>query len=340
MRAVSIFVLAASLLAGSALATTEAQAATCCRVHSGATVQITLSQAVGNKTQKTGDSFRFVLAEPVITDGRIVLRAGTPGVGEVIEAVGPGMGGKAGKIVLAANYLIVKGRHIPLQGLQLGASGKGNVEAATAIGAAGIVLGPVGLVGMAVPGGNIEFPAGTKAEAVIGQDVTLAPLGRPTRAQLIAANAGGDEDVFADPNAIPVTPPPPGKGQVIFFRAHSLLGTAQWFNVREEGHVLGKLSNGAYFAETVDPGLHTYTATEEPEFKDTLKLRVDPGQTYYVEGILTKGLVLGAADLTPSNKIKFQQSAKGMKPAEVASAQSASAPTAGNAPTPDVAPAK
>ena len=338
--AVSVAILAGAGLSMTGLAATGTQAATCCRVHSGSTVQITLSEAVGSKTQKTGDKFRFVLAEPVIANGRIVLRAGTPGVGEVIEAVGPGMGGKAGKIVLAADYLEVRGRHIPLQGLQLGASGKGNVEAATAIGAAGIVLGPVGLVGMAVPGGNIEFPAGTKAEASIGQDVTLAPLGRATRAQMIAANAGGDQDVFADPNAIPVSPPPPGKGQIIFFRAHSLLGTAQWFNVREEGHVLGKLTNGAYFAEIVDPGLHTYTATEEPEFKDTLKLRVDPGQTYYVEGILTKGLVLGAADLTPSDKIKFQKSAKGMKPAEVASTQSASAPTAGTAPTPDVAPAK
>ena len=339
MRVVSALVLTASVLAGGGLAATSAQAATCCRVHSGSTVQITLSEAVGTKKQKTGDSFRFVLAEPVIAGGRVVLKAGTPGVGEVIEATGPGMGGKAGKIVLAADYLVVKGRHIPLQGLQLGASGKGNVEAATAIGAAGIVLGPVGLVGMAVPGGNIEFPAGTKAEASIGQDITLAPLGRATRAQLIAANAGSDQDVFADPNAIPVTPPPPGKGQIIFFRAHSLLGTAQWFNVREQGQVLGKLSNGAYFAEVVDPGLHTYTATEEPEFKDTLKLRIDPGQTYYVEGILTKGLVLGAADLTPSNKIKFQKSAKGMKPAEVTTVASASAPTAGNAPTPDV-PAK
>ena len=313
--------------AGAGLSATDAEAASCCRVPSGAKVRITLSEDVGTKTQRTGDTFRFALAAPVIVGARVVLRAGAPGVGEVIEASKPGFGGKAAKLVLAADYLEVKGRHIPLQGLQLAAAGKGNVGAATAIGAAGIVLGPVGLVGMAVQGGNVAFPAGTKAEASIAESVVLAPVGRATKAELAAARATGTAvDEAGEADAIPIAPPPPGKGQIVFFRAHTLLGTAQWFNVREDGRVLGKLSNGAYFSEVVEPGEHTFTATEEPEFKDTLKLRVDPGQTYYVEGILTKGLVLSAADLTPSDRARFQGAAKGLKPAEVATAAATDAP--------------
>jgi hypothetical protein len=107
-------------------------------------------------------------------------------------------------------------------------------------------------------------------------------------------------------------------GQVVFFRAHSLLGTGQWFNVRENGKALGKLTNGAYFVETVEPGLHTYTATEEPEFKDSLKLQIDPDHTYFVEGILTKGVVIGAADLTPSDRAAFDKAAGGLKQTETA----------------------
>jgi hypothetical protein len=61
--------------------------------------------------------------------------------------------------------------------------------------------------------------------------------------------------------------------------------------------------------------LHTYTATLEPELKDRLKLDVDVGETYFVEGTLTAGLVIGAADLSPSNLAKFNKVAQDLKPA-------------------------
>ena len=79
---------------------------------------------------------------------------------------------------------------------------------------------------------------------------------------------------------------------------------------------LGKLTNGAYFVQTVPPGLHTFTASTEPEFKDSLKLQIDPGETYFVEGILTKGVVIGAADLTPSDRATFQKAAMSLKVAQ------------------------
>ena len=65
----------------------------------------------------------------------------------------------------------------------------------------------------------------------------------------------------------------------------------------------------------VDPGEHVFTAKTEPEFKDKLKLKVDPGETYFVEGVLSKGVIIGAADLTPSNWEVFDKAAKDMKQA-------------------------
>jgi hypothetical protein len=105
-------------------------------------------------------------------------------------------------------------------------------------------------------------------------------------------------------------------GQVVFFRKKSLLGTGQWFNVREDGKALGKLTNGAWFVQAEPPGSHTFTAKTEPEFKDKLTLKVDAGETYFVEGVLTHGVVIGVPDLTPSDRAAFNDAAKDLKPAE------------------------
>ena len=62
---------------------------------------------------------------------------------------------------------------------------------------------------------------------------------------------------------IEVPPPPRGMGQVVFFRAKSLGGFGQWFNVREDGQALGKLTNGAYFVVILPPGEHSFSATSD-----------------------------------------------------------------------------
>jgi hypothetical protein len=312
---------AVGVLFGLVMATAGAgQAATCCRVPAGSVLQVELAEPVGTAKQKTGDRFALRLAAPLIVNGRVLLRAGTPGVGEVVQASGPGLGGKAAKLVLAADYLTLGARTVPLDGLQLAAAGKGNVTAAEVIGLSGIVLGPIGFVGMAVQGGNVDFPAGTKAMAKVSETTLLHPLRRATRRdRALAQDAVAPET--AETGLVDVPAPPPGQGQVVFFRAHSLLGTGQWFNVREDGQALGKLTNGAYFIQPESPGLHTYTAVSEPELKDSLKLKIAAGETYFVEGILTKGVIIGAADLTPSDRAAFEKVAANLKPIETAAAQ-------------------
>ncbi|MEI9891139.1 MAG: hypothetical protein WDN45_11745 [Caulobacteraceae bacterium] len=99
----------------------------------------------------------------------------------------------------------------------------------------------------------------------------------------------------------------------MFFRKKSLMGTGQWFDVRENGAALGKLSNGVYFVWIGEPGVHDFTASSEPEFKDHLRLQIDPGETYFVEGAYTKGMVIGAANLAPSSAGAFKSAAKDLK---------------------------
>jgi hypothetical protein len=220
------------------------------------------------------------------------------------------MGGKAGKLVLAARYLALGGERVPLRGLQLSGAGRDRTNPATVVGLSGFAFAPLGLVGLAVPGGNVDFAAGTRATAKLASDVFL-----PAMAWTPPYYGPPQEAMDDAAPAVEVPPPPPGAGEVVFFRRKSLLGVGQWFNVRERGRRLGKLTNGAYFVQIVDPGVHTYTATTEPQIKDHLTLQVDPGETYFVEGVLTKGLVMGEADLTPSDPGAFARALGGMKPA-------------------------
>ena len=286
----------------------------CCTVMAGTPIRIELVDEISTKEVRAGEAFAFRLAAPVIVGGRVVLRTGTPGVGEVIEAAKPGMGGKAAKLVLAAHYLRDQGMRIPLQGLQLAASGKDNSNAANAVGVSGIVLGPVGFAGLAIAGGHVVFPAGTTANARIAADTFLTPLGPASRGAMAAAAqvaSAAREAEFDDGGSIYIPPPPQGQGVVVFFRKKSLMGTGQWFNVRENGAALGKLANGAYFIQAAQPGVHTYTDATEPEVKDRLRLQIDPGETYFVEGTMTHGVVMGVSDLNPSDRATFEAASQG-----------------------------
>jgi hypothetical protein len=280
-------------------------------VPAGTEVKVELVDDVSTKTSKAGDTFALRLAEPLVIRGRIVAPKGAMGEGKIIDASKPGLGGKAAKLVLAASY-VQQGRvRLRLEGLQVAASGRGYANTANVVGLAGIAFAPLGFAALAIQGGDVVLPAGTTGMAKTAATVTLRSLG-PAPASMSDAPVAPPEAVQG-PIAIP--PPPPGRGQVVFFRAKSLLGTGQWFNVREDGKALGKLVNGAYFVDVTEPGMHTYTAKIEPEFNDKLKLQIDPGETYFVEGVLTKGVIIGAADLVPSQAAAFDKAAKDLKPA-------------------------
>jgi hypothetical protein len=290
-------------------------------------VAVRLTGPVKAREMRAGDTFGFDLAAPVIVDGEVLLPAGAAGRGRVVQSSPPGPGGKGAKLVLAADYLVVGDRTVPLEGFTLAGAGKSRSLAASVVGfVGGAIFMPLGLAGLALPGGDVEIPAGTTAVAKIGAPVALPALAAATPRDYQVAHA-----LFADEpttsGRFDVPPPPPGMGQVVFFREPSVLGFGQWFKVREHGRELGKLTNGAWFVAPMTPGLHRYTATSEPEFKDSLTERIDPGETYYVEGIMTKGLLIGVADLTPSDKARFDTVSNKLKGGPISSnAYAAAAP--------------
>ena len=158
--------------AGPAPASHAAALADCrCRLKAGTVVAIELAEQVGTKQRKPGDTFALRLAQPLIVDGRTVVPAGAAGLGQVIDAASGGAFGRPAKLILAARYIEHDGVRVPLHALHLGGGGKDNGNLATALSAAPYV----GLLAVAIPGGNVEFPAGTQARAKVAVDVSFCP---------------------------------------------------------------------------------------------------------------------------------------------------------------------
>lgn len=104
---------------------------------------------------------------------------------------------------------------------------------------------------------------------------------------------------------------PEGHGQIVFFRPSKMAGGAIGFKVREGDVELGKLRSGKYFVANVEPGVHEYVVHSEA--KDILTMEVEAGETYYVQGTLTMGILAGRPNLSPSDEATFNGMSKKLK---------------------------
>jgi hypothetical protein len=96
----------------------------------------------------------------------------------------------------------------------------------------------------------------------------------------------------------------PSKGTIVFFRAKKFAGAAVGYKVREGEVELCRLRNASYCIVQATPGKHEYTVHSEK--KDILTLEVDPGETYYVVGGITVGVLAGRPNLSPSDAATFE----------------------------------
>jgi uncharacterized protein DUF2846 len=94
-----------------------------------------------------------------------------------------------------------------------------------------------------------------------------------------------------------------GTGTVVFFRESKFVGGGMSYKVRENGVEICKLKNGSYCTVQVPVGKHTYDVHSEA--KDVLNLEVESGETYYVIGTLSVGVLAGHPNLSPSSKDVF-----------------------------------
>ncbi|MCA1935176.1 MAG: hypothetical protein LDL37_06970 [Asticcacaulis sp.] len=137
-------------------------------VPNGTPIVVEIIELVSTRSATVGDMFPLKLAEPVLLNGAVAIPEGTPGKGQVVDTGKPGMGGKPGKLVLAARYLEFEGRQIPIRALKLGLGARDNAGASAATTIA------VGVFGLAVTGGHMEALPGTRASAKLAADFTPA----------------------------------------------------------------------------------------------------------------------------------------------------------------------
>ncbi|MFO1254166.1 MAG: hypothetical protein U1E37_00600 [Sphingomonadaceae bacterium] len=153
-------------------------------------VIISLDQPVSSRTAKTGESFAFSLAEPILLNGEAVVPTGTRGTGEVVHAKGTGIG-VGGELVLAARTLDVNGKPVRLRSMRFGVVGKDQQDLVFAAGIA------VGLPALFIRGKHIDIPQGALATAKLAEDLILdAPAAEPAAPE-------------AAPGAVPATSTPP-----------------------------------------------------------------------------------------------------------------------------------
>lgn len=134
-----------------------------CSLPESTPLQIELVDAVSSAKATIGDEFRVKLAKPAIVDGRVVLPADTPGIGQVIHAMKKKNGGRAGELILATRYLLIGDIRVPVRGFRINATG-------------GEISGYLLVDATAVPtreGLETEVPVGTVAGAKVAQAVML-----------------------------------------------------------------------------------------------------------------------------------------------------------------------
>jgi len=111
-------------------------------------------------------------------------------------------------------------------------------------------------------------------------------------------------DPPATADAMPMADGGAGTGTVVFFRPKKFAGAAIGFIVREGTDELGKLRNGTYFVIHPTAGVHEYVVHSES--KDVLRVEVEEGETYYVQGTIGVGIMVGRPNLSPSDAATYE----------------------------------
>ena len=125
-----------------------------------------------------------------------------------------------------------------------------------------------------------------------------------TIAATVLAIAALSPTVVLAQNATPGAAANANMGTIVFFRAKKFAGAAVGYKVREGDVELCRLRNASYCILQATPGKHEYTVHSEA--KDILTLEVDPGETYYVVGGITVGVLAGRPNLSPSDAAAFE----------------------------------
>lgn len=148
----------------------------------GTRLMVRTVDAIGSGTHSTGARFEVKLSAAISAGNTVVVPAGAPVFGRVVEAVRAGRLARRPKLVIELSDLSINGQLVPIVTNQAGAEGgpQGTVArvgagaligAAAGDAAAGAAVG--GAVALLSPGNQIVVPPGTLVEFRLTQPVTV-----------------------------------------------------------------------------------------------------------------------------------------------------------------------
>jgi hypothetical protein len=165
------------------------------KIPAGTTLSVTLSTSLDSGKNNAGDKFTGNISEDVVVGGKTVLAKGTAVEGTVVSAEGAGKVKGTGKMSLTLSEATVKGKTVKLNtqthsaqaetskgkdaAIIGGGAGVGAAIGAIAGGAKGAAIGAaVGGGGgtaavLATKGKDVEYPAETRLNFTLEQDVTV-----------------------------------------------------------------------------------------------------------------------------------------------------------------------
>jgi hypothetical protein len=149
-------------------------------VAAGTTITVRLQQAVGSKISNNGDTFEATVANPVEADGKVVIPAGSPATGHVIEAAPEGRFKGGAVLRVALDSVTINGSRYNLRTTSVSRTikGKGKRTAVMVGGGAGAGALIGGLAGGgkgALIGAALGAGAGTAGAAYTGNKNIVLP---------------------------------------------------------------------------------------------------------------------------------------------------------------------
>ena len=142
-------------------------------VPRGMALKLMVIDEVTTKTAKPGDRIKLRLHEAVTIDGVVAIKAGVPGVGEVVSSAESGIAGRSGKLSTRLLHLEIDGTRLMIDGAPKTAGKGGNTQ---------IILATLALTpwGPFARGNNAKLKAGEIVNAVTAADYPVPSTSRGT----------------------------------------------------------------------------------------------------------------------------------------------------------------
>ncbi len=138
-------------------------------IPAGTAVTLEFRDPLSSKSTPVGDFVALRLAEPIVVGGEVVVPMGAAAGGEVLDAAPSRMAGQQGKLIISGRFLELDGQRVRIRGMTIQVAGRSRVDTANTL----LLVPYVGIASVLVQGGEIEIPAGTRAQARLAVDAIV-----------------------------------------------------------------------------------------------------------------------------------------------------------------------